>query len=643
MLKQTKLTLLMAVTLCVTYITVCFSENFVIFFSFGNYSGFTEEFQQTSHVLYTNGCKVPKFDPFDPTVIQFYEKISGNIPCKGKSYIFVKDNKVILDETQIKKDYKDKNFTCTYKAIYRNPKNKTLRADNIFEYGEETVLNVNETLPHEFVKVFCKGEGNVEYEDFLASTPLKPSVEERCTKETSKIVSPNILNIIVVGIDSVSKLNFERHFKMAAEYLRKNLSAFEFNGYMKVADNTFPNLTPLLTGHFVNKYFSEANKGRYFDDLDFIWKNFSSIGYRTLFAEDAPLMGTYNYVKNGFQYPPTDYFFRPLTLAIEDTPWHLASKVDCWQAIPEIVHLFNYLRSFLTTMQERPYFAFTWAARLTHGVLNKAGYADKPTFELLKDINNMGLLNRSVLVFMSDHGIRFGGIRKTFIGKIEERMPFLFISFPKWFLDSHAEIKNNLILNQGRLTTPFDLHEMFVDIYQMMSGNKKYIRTPYGISLFREISDTRNCKSAFILPHWCVCHDYKKLNLHSYMASRAAKAVIAAVNNITSQHRSFCEELRLDVILDARVSKPENDLLRYKELKDGAFENTITFERYTDSYEKIMVTVRTVPGKAEFESTVRKIRSDFKVFDVSRINIYGNQGDCVNDADLRKYCFCKTN
>lgn len=604
-------------------------------------SGFRETFQHRSHVLFTTGCKVPKFDPFDPTVLEYYSSVSGDIPCKGKRYVYIKNNVVFLNETQVREDFSIDEFNCTYKPIYRNPKNKTKNADREFEYGEETVLNFNQSLADEFVKVFCGVRRNVTYEDFLASTPIKPAVEERCRRDSHKIKTKKPLNIIVVGIDSVSKLNFERHFKMTAEYLRKNLSAFEFHGYMKVADNTFPNLTPFLTGHFVSYYYSQANKWRYFDDLDFIWKNFSSIGYRTLLAEDAPDMATFNYIKSGFQYPATDYFFRPVTLAIEDSPWQLASNTDCFQANPEIVVLFNYLRSFLNTMDDRPYFAFTWAARLTHGLLNKAGYADKPSFELLKDMKDMGYLDNSVLVFMSDHGIRFDRIRKTFIGKIEERMPFMFISFPQWFLDDNAELKDNLIANQKRLTTPFDMHETLVDLYQMTSRDRNYVPTPYGISLFREISTERNCQSAFIHPHWCVCHEYELLAPTDKMAVDAALETVSAVNNITRQRRTVCAELALDVILDARVSKPEDDLLRYQKLDDDNDDNTARYGEKSDSFEKLMITFKTKPGGAEFESTVRKVRNSYKVFDISRINMYGSQGDCVDDSNLRKYCYCQ--
>jgi hypothetical protein len=49
-----------------------------------------------------------------------------------------------------------------------------------------------------------------------------------------------------------------------------------------------------------------------------------------------------------------------------------------------------------------------------------------------------------VIIFFSDHGIRFGKVRETFIGKLEERLPFMFLIFPNWFYDKYPNIKQNL-------------------------------------------------------------------------------------------------------------------------------------------------------------------------------------------------------
>jgi hypothetical protein len=48
--------------------------------------------------------------------------------------------------------------------------------------------------------------------------------------------------------------------------------------------------------------------------------------------------------------------------------------------------------------------------------------------------------SKTVLFFLSDHGIRFGAVRQTSVGKLEERLPFMFLIFPDWFLKKYPNL-----------------------------------------------------------------------------------------------------------------------------------------------------------------------------------------------------------
>jgi hypothetical protein len=92
------------------------------------------------------------------------------------------------------------------------------------------------------------------------------------------------------------------------KYLLQNMSAFELNGYNKVADNTFVNIVPMTTGKFVKELpWIEDMKHVPFDKYDFIWKKYSQHGYRTLYSEDAPGIQIFDYLKAGFSKFPADY------------------------------------------------------------------------------------------------------------------------------------------------------------------------------------------------------------------------------------------------------------------------------------------------------------------------------------------------
>jgi len=90
------------------------------------------------------------------------------------------------------------------------------------------------------------------------------------------------------------------------------------HGYSRVGDNTYPNAMALLTGQL-----AEERPYGAIDRAPFLWKDFSAAGYRTLQVEDAFID---NHVFNiwvdalnspkGFMWEPTDYYFRPLSVAM---------------------------------------------------------------------------------------------------------------------------------------------------------------------------------------------------------------------------------------------------------------------------------------------------------------------------------------
>ena len=99
-------------------------------------------------------------------------------------------------------------------------------------------------------------------------------------------------------------------------------------------------------------------------------------------------------------------------------------------------------------------------ARLTHGLLNNAGLLDPILAKLFNKLFNENLLTNTLLFFFSDHGIRFGRIRETLSGKIEERLPLMSIYLPKLWRNY------NITINQNRLTTPFDIHSTLKHIIE---------------------------------------------------------------------------------------------------------------------------------------------------------------------------------
>lgn len=54
---------------------------------------------------------------------------------------------------------------------------------------------------------------------------------------------------MVIGLDSMSRLNFMRQLAQSYKYITKELQGIVMLGFNKVGENTFPNLIPMLTGY----------------------------------------------------------------------------------------------------------------------------------------------------------------------------------------------------------------------------------------------------------------------------------------------------------------------------------------------------------------------------------------------------------
>lgn len=60
----------------------------------------------------------------------------------------------------------------------------------------------------------------------------------------------------------------------------------------------------------------------------------------------------------------------------------------------------------LAYRDRRPQFAFSFHGEISHDSINLVGIADDDFKEWLEGLQSSGLLNRTILILMSDHGNR---------------------------------------------------------------------------------------------------------------------------------------------------------------------------------------------------------------------------------------------
>ncbi|XP_076647392.1 uncharacterized protein LOC143355987 isoform X3 [Halictus rubicundus] len=577
-------------------------------------------------VIHNQGCRIPAMDPFDPAITRFIHK-EKPIACEHGTHLPLVDSNntaVYVNPMAAQHFYNEsEDVSCCWRPFWR------------LKDEDNVVTSNSSTVRAEFVKIECTRNKETIYKDYHAFLPRFRSIENKYDGSKAANAKSEYLSLLILGLDSVSRINFHRMMPKTVGALEK-LGAVEMLGYTKVADNTYPNLVPVLSGLSEGELHDLCwqTKDKTFDECPFIWKNFSAAGYRTIFGEDACGMTTFNYLKPGFRVQPTDYYWRPFCIASEKDigNTHKLNANLCVGTRKTFDNLLHYSRKTATQFAKDPYFGLFWEASLTHDFFNYPQLGDDSYHDFISYLSNERLLNRTALIVMSDHGMRWGEFRETYQGRMEDSLPFVFIVLPSWWRDKYQIAWANLRKNARSLTTAFDLHETLMDLLQLKNVEEPTLknryrvlssieRLPRGISWFLPIPDYRTCTMAGIASHWCMCHSSNDVPLDDKKLRDKALFLVAELNQMLKKFVQ-CATLKLKEIRAAKAWRDKND-------KSDLIDYTIT--------------IQTVPGDAIFEGTVRdrgKNSSNKLVGSVSRLNAYGKQSACVDEFNMRLYCYC---
>lgn len=371
--------------------------------------------------------------------------------------------------------------------------------------------------------------------------------------------SKKILNLYLVGIDSTSRQNMRRYMPKTFELLSTDTNVIELSGYNKIADNTDPNISTLLMGidpTLLIGFHLKCYKTRWLplDKCPFVWKSFSKRGFATVYSEDFPEIGLYHYNKPGFRKSPTDYYHRPFILLSQKKIGHKANgtnKQACQglKLSAEVV-LENALKAMESLSTAVPVFGYFYTTSLTHNVNEGASNLDDPFYNFFNNFIEKGYNKNSIIIFYSDHGMRFGKIRSTYLGHLEERLPFMMIMFPPTFKKEYPETWQNLQINKHRLVSNYDIHLTIQDIVQeslKKSSNPK-TKSGKGQSLFLEVSPNRTCGDAGIPDHYCTCQSSQEVDVSDHDVIEAADKFVKHVNNNLIANYTLCNKLEVSQV-----------------------------------------------------------------------------------------------
>lgn len=387
----------------------------------------------------------------------------------------------------------------------------------------------------------------------------------------------------------------------------------------------------ILTGYDGQRSFDECqpNVVGKLDECPLLWKDYRDRGYVTAYGEDETWMSSFHFEKMGFLNAPTDYYQRPYLRAAESN-LRKQSKYGmtfCLGYNHTVDHVYQYAIDFATMYKDDPYFGLFWTNTFSHTDINGCTSVDDKIKGYLMELDRRGVLDTSMIVFFSDHGMRFGPVRFLATAWYEERLPFIYIWLPQWFRNEHPEAVRALTTNRNRLTSPYDLHMTLKHALEL-SGRTENVPSapscPNCYSLFNEIPWNRSCEDAGIAPHWCSCRPFTYLDADDQMAQKAVLFVLDYMNAALSGQKNIlgfplCAEVKLRKLSFARKSEDDN------------------------GYEYYMIVFQVAPSGAWFESTV-EYDVDYQSFEisgsVSRLTLYGDESSCVSGDVLRKLCFC---
>ncbi|KRF84091.1 uncharacterized protein Dvir_GJ12972, isoform F [Drosophila virilis] len=594
------------------------------------------------YLVYSNHCRIVDLDPFKREVMRHFKRVSYK-PCQTRPpltrvhYDGTAQRYILSMESTALASYKKGSaLSCCYMGVERASETDVNYTSCQKFKGSAQLSNSTDSI---IVK--CKTDKERVYINGHPTVPERVAVRERLERWAHKDRSRRVPSVLMIGIDSISRVNLIRAMPKTAQYLYDE-DWFELAGYNKVDDNTFPNIMALMVGYNLTNAMKHCNpyKVNGLDKCNFIWKLFQEHGYVTAYGEDAIKINTFNYLKKGFQQPPVDYYLRPYLSAAEKL---LGGNIvlglpHCVGFETEAEHVYNYAQEFAKRYRNDSFFGFFWTNTHSHSDISQTSSMDDYLRGYLQRLVAQGTMEHSIVVFFSDHGLRFGPTRATWSGHLEERLPFLFIWLPPFVRQTHPEFVEALRQNRNRLTTPYDLHMTLKHILTLSgrSGSLKSLGgakdCPQCQSLLLPVPLNRSCQDVAIEDHWCTCWAYDSVYKNSKTVRQLAKRVVHYLNDYINNFRNgslahLCVPLSLQSVSAAYKAHP-NDI-------DAGHVQIYWLIFYT------------APNKALYEATVR-YNSQLPEEDnllvtgsVSRLNTYSGEADCMNDFAIKKYCYCR--
>ncbi|XP_017119259.1 uncharacterized protein LOC108140781 isoform X1 [Drosophila elegans] len=561
-------------------------------------------------------CQMSHPNPFASNILKIYRK-HHYIVCDQSSDMI----KVIFNKTDSTyRLHMQDGCKCCYKQILRA--GVATMADHRYRLRPCVDLQQDSLVPTDVTAMitYCRWPPY----DKVSQKDAFSFVHPR--RDTLNDSSPDKMpSVLLWGIDSISRMTLERAMPQMHEYLNTQ-HWFELQGYNKMGDNTFPNLMAVLTGF--NKTFAYAqcrpDKVGGLDACPLIWKDFKAKGYTTAFAEDWSEYSTFDYSSRGFFKPPTDVYGRPLILAVEKElkQTRQSNLPYCLGRKPAAEYIYDLGVQFASVNRNSTFFGMFWTNTFSHNDFSMPSAMDARMVNYMRTLDKSGVMDNTLIIFFSDHGSRFGPLRKLDSGFVEERLPFIYIRVPHWIREKYPKLLHNLQVNRNRLTSPYDIHATLRHFLELDTPPDQLPRPegcPTCHSVLVEADWSRNCSQAGIEEHWCACDRFAKLSATDPRARIMSTQLVEAVNGFVAGKKGAHRCRRLSL---SRISSVQQ----------------------RGSTNQYLIQLKAQPGNAILEATVQwdesAQRISIRVPSISRLDSYFGMSGCTSVKETKKFCIC---
>uniref|UniRef100_A0A1I7YJY7 Sulfatase domain-containing protein n=1 Tax=Steinernema glaseri TaxID=37863 RepID=A0A1I7YJY7_9BILA len=420
------------------------------------------------------GCELRQMDPWDPQILP-YNDPNWKPSCKrhqSRITDFV-DGKIVLNTTGLSDD-----FSCKARCLW----NGKTKADWEYTQGEwENITTFKASCDIVEVACFTGPKEQLVYnflhtqiaerpDDAHYGTHSENATDVPGRKPSNQYERPNIYLLV---FDSTSTSEFVRSMSRTLYLMKERHQAVIFEHMNKVGLNTRPNAWALMFGKQIyklgkNPYSDEMSPDLNYtmncetsiDNEDFWMYRFRDLGYHTMMADDWAL-GSINWSNcSGFARAPAKHYMKPFQWRTEEKDGeHIRRTIKgmCHETYEDTS---LYWDQFMNAYKNQSQMAYMWNNDLAHNYANGLYHADDHFYRLLK--RHEERMNNSFVFILGDHGLRFGGIRRTEVGEQEDNNPLLMVSVPVQFRET--KLMNVLRENANKLITHYDTYASLIHL-----------------------------------------------------------------------------------------------------------------------------------------------------------------------------------